>query len=119
MTYHSHSLNLRAALSTILAVCVLSFGAAQAAEPDVETQSVSVDLGDIDVFSPVGLAVAQDRIAMAANRACGGPDFMDLSTSGRFDRCHRQAMSTALNDLNLRIAAMQSTNGAVSTIASR
>lgn len=39
MTVHSRSFNLRAALSTMLAVSVLSCAAARGAEPDVDTHS--------------------------------------------------------------------------------
>lgn len=119
MTLHLHSFNLRAALSTMLAVSVLSCATARGAEPDVDTHWVSVDLGGIDVFSPNGRAVAQDRIAIAASNACGGPDFKDLSTSIQFDRCREEAMSTAQNDLDLRIAAVRRADDLTSTIASR
>lgn len=119
MTRHSRSINLRAVLSTMIAVSVLSCVAARAAELDVETHSVSVDLGDIDVFSPSGRAVAQDRIAIAATRACGGPAFTNLLTSGGYEQCRNEAMSTARNDLDLRIAAVHRADDAASTIASR
>ncbi|NPD65945.1 UrcA family protein [Lichenicola cladoniae] len=119
MTVHSRSFNLRAALSTMLAVSVLSCAAARGADPDVDTHSVSVDLSGIDVFSPTGRAAAKDRIAIAASSACGGPDFKDLSTSIQFDRCREEAMSTAQNDLDLKIAAMNRADSSASTIASR
>jgi len=119
MTRQLCSFGLRIALLGMLAVPALSCAAARAAEPDVETQSVSVDLTDIDVFSPAGRAVAQQRIAIAATRACGGQDLRYLVASQQFEACREDAMLSARNDLDLRIAALRPADDASAVVASR
>ncbi|MGI4747828.1 MAG: UrcA family protein [Janthinobacterium lividum] len=119
MTRDLRFFNLRIALSTMLVVTALSCTTAWAAEADVETQSISVDLTDIDVFSPDGRAVARERIAVAANRACNAPDVRELVASEQFRTCREEAMSAARNDLDLRIAALRPSNDASAIVASR
>jgi len=119
MIHRSRSFGFRIALSTMLAASALSFGAAWAAEPDVETRSISVDLADIDIFSPAGRAEARDRITMAASRACNAMDVGDLVASQELGRCRETAILAAGNDLDLKIAMRRPTHDASAVVASR
>lgn len=119
MTRHLRSFSVRVTLSTMLAVSALSCATAWAAEPDVETKSVSVNLSDIDVFSPAGRAEARDRIAMAATRACTATAATDLVTLQEVETCREQAISTARSDLDQKMASARPANDASVMLAGR
>lgn len=119
MTRYLRSFTHCATLSAMLAISALSCAPARAADPDVDTRSVSVGLGDIDLFSPVGRAVAQKRIAIAATRACSRLRFSDPAVAGWFETCRNEAMSAAGSDLDRKLAALRPAGDLATTLASR
>jgi UrcA family protein len=67
---------------------------------DVETRSVEVFMGDLNLSSPRDAREASRRIDSAARYVCQpGSDIHDLSEHGDFRRCRYEAYDDAWHDL--------------------
>jgi UrcA family protein len=79
-------------MKTLLAIAVaLVFSASAArAENLVETRSIVVNYGDLDLRQPAGRSTLEQRVASAVNRLCPTPPSLHLLSQN-----HRQACKAA------------------------
>lgn len=96
---------MRKSVVTVLAAlacgaAVPAAAAATAASP-VETVSVAVPYGDLDIASPAGAAVLDKRIEAAASEVCEKPDIRNLKLMAAWEKCKATAKEAALEQLSV------------------
>lgn len=74
--------------------------AEEAAAP-IESLSVSVPYGDLDVATPAGAAVLDKRIEAAASDVCQKPDIRQLKQMAEWEACKASAKAGALEQISI------------------
>jgi UrcA family protein len=85
--------------TAIVGTLASSFAVVCAAADDIETVSVVVKFGDLNVSNPQGAATLYGRIAAAAHNVCGSYDSNDVFHQGsrsRVNACVRKAIADAV-----------------------
>ena len=85
--------------TAIVGAVASSFAVVCAAADDIETVSVVVKFGDLNVSNPQGAATLYGRIATAAHNVCGSAASSDVFHHGsqaRVDACVRKAIADAV-----------------------
>ena len=85
--------------TAIVSAFASSFAVVCAAADDIETVSVVVKFGDLNVSNPQGAATLYGRIAAAAHNVCGSYDSNDVFHHGsraRVNACVRKAIADAV-----------------------
>lgn len=83
-------------VATLGVAGLLAAGSALADGRDLETRSVVVRAGDLDLASPAGAAELYARIRSAARDVCGRVDGRDLEVRRAWLRCYRPAVAGAV-----------------------
>lgn len=69
-----------------------------------ETRSVEVRYGDLNIASPAGKAVLQQRIGSAIDTVCGTVDGQPLPQRADVARCRTDAHKSAMRKFNVAMA---------------
>ncbi|HEX4184155.1 MAG TPA: UrcA family protein [Caulobacteraceae bacterium] len=90
------------------------------AQSDMETTSVTVRYGDLDVEHSDGAKVLLERIRFASIRACGGePDVRDPHRRGAYDECRDTAVRDAVAHVHSPVLTAMAGEEAIERLASR
>lgn len=106
-------------LTTLAALTSLGLAAsALAASPDPDTVSVKVSIGDLNLASQVGAAVALQRIHNAATSICGpAPYGPDLQRTGDYQACMDAVVDHAVSTLGAPlVTALRANHGQRPTV---
>ena len=95
----------RNALSLILAAGLTISGSAALAGTVEGGTTVPVRFGDLDLKTEAGVTALKQRIARAARKACRVDNIRDLKQMSAADACRESALSTALREVELAVAA--------------
>ena len=90
--------------TAIVSALASSFAVVCAAADEIETVSVVVQFGDLNVSNPQGAATLYERIAAAAHNVCGSYDSNDVFHHGsraRVNVCVRKAIADAVTRVGL------------------
>ena len=74
---------------------------AAAQEAAAEVASVEVKVADLDLTSPAGAEVLENRIEAASERVCGRPDVRSLKAMQAFEVCQAEAREGAMEQLSV------------------
>jgi UrcA family protein len=110
---------LKADLTALLAICVLTSAAAAAPTSDTApvTRSAKVSLAGLDFSTPDGARTARERLRGTARRLCAQvADGLDLSHQSNFVACVDETLAAALRQTT-EIAASTATANAAQTRA--
>lgn len=100
---------MRKSIVTVVAAPLAVFGACGVAAPaaattataPVEAVSVEVAIGDLDIGSPDGAAVLDERIEAAASEVCEKPDIRNLKLMVAWEECKASAKAGALEQISV------------------
>jgi UrcA family protein len=97
---------MRKSVISVLAAFAFAGAAAPAAAEGpadpVETFSVNVDFGDLDVATPAGAATLDKRIEAAASDVCHKPDdIRQLKQMAQWEACKASAKAGALEQISI------------------
>lgn len=96
---------MRKSIITLFAALTVSGVAVPASadevSPVVETVSVTVNYGDLDLQAPEGTAILDKRIEAAASDVCAKPDIRDLKAMAAWEACKADAKAGALEQLSI------------------
>lgn len=113
----------RKVCSLILALAsssTLVAASAAHAQSDMETTSVTVRYGDLDVDHSDGAKVLLQRIRVASVRACGGaPDVRDPTQRANYDECRDTAVRDAVALVHSPVLTAMAGEEAIERLASR
>lgn len=90
------------------------------AQSAMETTTVTVRYGDLDVDHSDGAKVLLQRIRIASVRVCGGePDVRDPRQRESFEECRDQAVRSAVSQVNSPVLTAMAGEEAIERLASR
>lgn len=96
---------MRMSVVTVLAALAMSGvavpAAAETAAAPIESFSVSVGFGDLDVATPAGAAALDKRIEAAASEVCQKPDIRQLKLMAAWEECKSSAKAGALEQISI------------------
>ena len=85
-----------------------AFTSTPARAQGVETHTVAVRYGDLDLMTESGAAALKERVAFAAKRVCGSADGRTLEDIQRVAACRANAIADASPKLDRVIASARS-----------
>jgi UrcA family protein len=89
----------------VLAAALTAPLTARAADPDQPT--VAVHIGDLDLGSDTGVAIARNRIVLAAREVCSAQDGRDLAHRALAEACRETARNDADAKLGTVVASIR------------
>jgi len=95
---------MRISIVTVLAALAVSAAvpaAAETAADPIESFSVTVGVGDLDVATPAGAAALDKRVEAAASDACRKPDIRQLKLMEAWEECKSAAKARALEQISI------------------
>lgn len=96
---------MRKSIVAVLAALSVSGMAAVPASAEVaapvETVSVTVDYGDLNLQAPEGSAALDKRIDAAVADVCQKPDIRDIKAMAAWEACKADAKASALEQLSI------------------
>ena len=95
---------MRKSIVTVLAALaftgVTAPAAANVAAP-AETVSVAVEYGDLDIATPDGAAVLDQRVDAAASKVCEKPDVRSVKLMAAWEECKATAKADAMEQISV------------------
>ena len=70
-----------------------------AAAPAVAQETFAVHYGDLDLTTPTGVQVLDQRLAAGVKAVCDRPDIRDLKSMVAYEQCKDAAMTSANEQL--------------------
>jgi len=92
---------MRKSIATVLAAAALAAGFATPVLAAVESVSVTVPYGDLDVADPAGADTLTQRIDSAVEQVCHRPDIRNLKAMVAWEECKADALAGAMEQLSL------------------